>query len=151
VHDAAQQQGTDACGNLRVTAHHHLEVLRGVHVFKVDASPVLLGVEEDGIGRCGVADVGGPDAGEGRYRVAHDARREQLRLVVAGGEAVWRAARLAGELAKYGVRGLVVSDDAARTRTLSAPNEEQRKEARDGMGWAGTYLVFSRMNVSPHR
>jgi len=124
VHNAAQQQVTDAGGYLRVAGHEYLEVLRGVHVFKVDASPVLLGVEEDGIDGCGVADVGGPDAGEGRYRVAHDARGEELRLVVAGGEGVWHAARLAGELAKDGLCGFVVSDDAAPrgvARALSAP------------------------------
>ena len=140
MHNAAQQQVTDAGRYLRVTVRDQLEVLRGVHVFKVDVSPVLLAVEKDGVGGCGVADVGGPDASEGRYRMAHDARGEELRLVVAGGEGVWRAARLAGELAKDRIRGFVVSNEATPgvTHTLSADVERAGKKGREtGKGGYG--------------
>jgi hypothetical protein len=44
--------------------------------------------------------------------VAHDARGKELWGIVLAGEAVRRAARLASELAKDGVRVFVVSDDA---------------------------------------
>ena len=138
MHNTAQQQVTDAGRYLRVTVRDQLEILCGVHLFKVDMSPVLLAVEEDGVGSCGVADVGGPDAGEGRYRMAHDARGEELRLVVAGDEGVWRAARLAGEPAKDGVRGFVVCDEATPgvIRTLSADVERPAKRGeRGGRGY----------------
>jgi hypothetical protein len=105
-----------------------LEVPRGVHVLKVDASPVLLGIDEHGVRGGGVADVRGPDAREGRYWVAHDARGEQLWLVVPGGEAVWCTAGLTGELAEDGVRGLVVSDYAAAMALCEQGKREERKK-----------------------
>lgn len=112
MHDAAQQQRTNPLGNLGVTIHNHLQVLCCVHALKLDAPPILLGVLERGIGGGSVVDEGGPDASEGGYWVTHDARGEELRLVVSGGETMWRAAGLVSELAEDGVGGFVVSDDA---------------------------------------
>ena len=127
VHNAAEQQRPDPRWDLRVTVHDHLQVPRRVHHFKVHAPPVLLGVEERSVGGCRDADVGGPYAGEGRYRMAHDARGEKLRLVVSRGEAVRRGACLERKLAEDGVRGFVVSDDAT-PYSVSGPDDVERRK-----------------------
>ena len=159
VHNADEQEGTDAGGDLKVAVRDDLEVPRRVHALKVDARPVLLGVGEHRVGRCGVADERGPDAREGRYRMAHDARGELFRLLVARGEAARRVARFAGELPEDRQRGSVVPDDAAVPCTPWATpsarvqdDAETRGGERGGGGREGeAYLVLSRMNVSPQR
>ncbi len=139
VHNADEQEGTDAGGDLEVAVRYDLEVPRRVHVLKVDACPVPLGAGEHRVGRCGVADERGPDAREGRYRMAHDARGELLRLLVARGEAARLVARFAGELPEDRQRGFVVPDDAAvhATGTPSARVRDDAETLERGGGGKG--------------
>ena len=87
------QQRTNSCGNLGVTTQDYFQVFLAVHVLKVDEGPVLVGFLKRSIGGGSVADQRGPDAGEGGYRVAHDAGGKELRRNFLAAKVVRRAAR----------------------------------------------------------
>ena len=106
------QQRTDPGRDLGITLPDYLQVFLCVYLAKVGAKPLRIRVLKRGIGRGGVADHCGPDAGDGGYRMAGNPRGMEPRWNVLVGKVSRRAARFVGELTEDRVGGFIVSDDA---------------------------------------
>ena len=111
VHDLTQKLRANTRRNFCVAVRNGLQIVRHIHVLKVNVYAVVLYIQKHRIGSGGVTDKRRPDTCEGGYWVTHDARGEELRFLVSRGEGKRRGTSLMGQAAKDGVGRLVVSDD----------------------------------------